>query len=695
MSDELRQALFAPRAVALIGASDDGRKNTGRPMRFLRRHGFSGRVFAINPRRDTVMGEPAYACLSDVPEPVEHALIMVPAAMVADAVRDCAAHGVRLATIYTDGFAEAGEAGVHAQAQVVEIARAGGVRLLGPNSIGVISLHSKLALSVNAALEGELGPAGRCAFVSQSGSMLGTVLSRGRARGLRFSHLVSVGNEADLGVAEILQALVEDPATDTILLFMEAIRDGTRLAAAARAAYAAGKPVIAFKLGRSSVGERLALSHTGALAGSDVVADALMRDCGIVRVDMIETLLEIAPLLRGRRPPSRRPLRVALLTTTGGGAAMVADRLGSLGAEVVGPDTAFIEAMAADGISLKPAPIIDLTLAATADAYRRVLAALVRATFCDAVVAVVGTSAQFQPGLAVEPIREVLDGPPSEHPVAVFLAPQADASLELLAIAGVAAFRTPEACADALAAYARWRTPSSRTNVAAVWRPSASARSAIQPLDEAEALDLLDALGVPTVARRLLDMPPWSHDLPYPVAAKLVSPALAHKTEAGAVTLGIGDIEALTAAIERMTAGLESRSPDLAVRGVLVQAMEGALAEVLLGFRIDASAGPVLVLGAGGRLAEVLGDVAIRIAPVDLATAHEMIAEVRALAPVRGYRGLPRGDLDALARAIVAVGRLAEFHDAIVELEANPLMVRADGVVAVDALAARRVDGGI
>lgn len=712
MPDDLRKALFAPRAVALIGASEDARKNTGRPLRFLRRHGFAGRVYAINPRRDTVMGEAAYARLADVPEPVEHALIMVPAPAVADAVRDCAAHGVRLATVYTDGFAEAGEAGARLQADIADIARAGGVRLLGPNSIGVVSLHSRFALTVNAALEGELGPPGGCAFVSQSGSMLGTVLSRGMARGLHFSHLVSVGNEADLGVAEIVQALVDDPHTDTILLFLEAIRDGARLGAAARAAHAAGKPVVAFKLGRSPVGERLALSHTGALAGSDAAADALMRDCGIVRVDMIETLLEIPPLLSGRRPPSRRPLRVAMLTTTGGGAAMVADRLGSLGVEVVGPDAAFLAAMAADGIALRPAPIIDLTLAATSGAYRRVLEGLIRAPFCDAVVAVAGTSAQFQPELAVEPIRAALNGPLSERPVAVFLAPQAEASLALLARAGIAAFRTPEACADALAAYGAWRVPVARADANAggpavmarggdpligARPPSAerahhSAQPEVRPLDEAESLDLLDSLGVPTVARRLLRAPPWSHDLPYPIAAKLVSPALAHKTEAGAVTLGIGDTAALTAAIDRMSAGLATRGSGVAVRGVLVQAMEGALVEVLLGFRVDPSVGPVVVLGAGGRLAELLGDISIRIAPVDLPTAHEMIAEVRALAPVRGYRGLPRGDLDALARAVVAVGRLADGRDGIVELEANPLMVRADGVVAVDALAVRRID---
>ncbi len=691
----LTRALLAPGSVALIGASDDPRKNTGRPLRFLRRHGYAGRVFPVNARRDTVLGERAWPTVAAIGERVDHALVMVPAAAVADAVADCARAGVPLVTVYTDGFAEAGEAGAAEQARITQIAREGGVRLLGPNSIGVISTRSRLALTVNAALEGELGEAGDVAFVSQSGSMLGAVLSRGHGRGLRFSHLVSVGNEADLGVAEIVECLVGDPDTRTILLFLEAVRDGPRLARAARAAFEAGKTVVAFKLGRSAVGERLAQSHTGALAGSDAVADALLRDAGIPRVEMIETLLEIAPLLRGLRPPARRPLRVALVSTTGGGAAMVADGLGARGVEVATPDHAFVRAMADHGVTIRPAPVIDLTLAATAGAYRTVLEGLIAAPFCDAVVAVVGTSAQFQPELAVEPIRSALGsttpGSDAAHrvrkPVAVFLAPDAQASLDLLARAGIAAFRTPEACADALAAYSRWQVPAARDlRVPPALRDTGPVAAGRRVLDESTALGLADAIGLPTVERRLLSSPPWRHDLSYPVVAKLAVPGLSHKTEVGAVTLDIGSEAELGRAVERMTERLADESPGAVAGGVLVQRQLKALAEVLLGYRMDPAMGPVVVLGAGGRLAERLGDLSMRMAPVTAGTAREMIGEVRALSALTGYRGMERGDLDALVDAIVRVSLLATGHDDVVEFEVNPLMVMADGVVAVDAL---------
>ena len=255
-----------------------------------------------------------------------------------------------VASIFSGGFADAGAEGMRRQARLLERARALGVRLLGPNSMGVIDVPGKLTLSVNAVLEMPALPAGSTSIVSQSGTMLGTLLSRGAARGLGFAKLVSVGNEADIGVGELVELLAADPATRVILLFLETVRDPARLAAAARAAHAAGKAIVAYKLGRSALGEAAARSHTGALAGSDAALDAYFHDCGIVRVDMLETLLEIAPLVAGRSPLGlTRAGKVAVVTTTGGGAATVVDRLGLRGVEL-------------------SAPIMDLTMAGnTAD----------------------------------------------------------------------------------------------------------------------------------------------------------------------------------------------------------------------------------------------------------------------------------------------------------------------------------------
>ena len=251
MSDNatLVRALFTPRAVALIGASADPTKNSGRPQRFLKAHGFTGDVYPINPGRDEVQGVPAFKSVTQVPGPVDHAFVMVPAKHVEDAIRDCGAKGVPVATIYSDGFAETGAEGRKMQERLVATARKAGVRLIGPNSMGVIHPASALTLSVNAVLEMEGIKAGGLSLISQSGTILGTLLSRGAARGIGFARMISVGNESDLGVGELVDLLVDDPETKAILLFIEAVRDGAVLAAASRRAFAAGKPGIAYKLG--------------------------------------------------------------------------------------------------------------------------------------------------------------------------------------------------------------------------------------------------------------------------------------------------------------------------------------------------------------------------------------------------------------------------------------------------------------
>src|SRR5918999_6256452 len=383
MTASLAQALFSPRAVALVGASGDAAKNTARPQRYLRKHGYAGKVFPVNPTRAEVLGVKSYPAVSAVPEPVEHAYILTE--HVEQALEDCGKRGGTVASIFSGGFADAGPPGVERQAKLVARARSLGVRLLGPNSMGVIDVPGRLAVSVNAVLEMDALPPGTTSIVSQSGTMLGTLLSRGAARGLGFSKLVSVGNEADIGVGELVELLAADAATRVIVLFLETVRDAERLARAARAAHRAGKAVVAYKLGRSALGEAAALTHTGALAGSDAALDAFFRDCGIVRVDMLEALLEIAPLVAGRSPPGlRRAGKVSVVTTTGGGAASVVDRLGILGVELA-------------------APIMDLTMAATSQSYAGALQKASESD-CDAALAVVGSSAQFHPELAVEPI---------------------------------------------------------------------------------------------------------------------------------------------------------------------------------------------------------------------------------------------------------------------------------------------------
>ena len=634
----LAQALFAPRAVALVGASGDPKKNTARPQRYLRKHGYRGRIVPINASRTEVLGERAYVRVADAPGEIDHAFIMIED--VEAALEDCAAKGVRVASIYSNGFADAGPSGLKRQEELVARARAIGIRLLGPNSMGVIDLHGAVALTVNAVLEMDAPPAGGTSLVSQSGTMLGTLLSRGAARGLGYAKLVSVGNECDLGVGELVELLADDPQTKVIALFLETVRDAEGLARAARRAQAAGKPVVAYKLGRSALGEALARSHTGALAGADRALDAFFRDCGIVRVDMLETLIEIPPLLAGLRPAAlARPPRVAVVTTTGGGAAAVVDRLGLHGIEL--------------------ASMNDLTMTATADIYARTLERLIASPECDAVLAAVGSSAQFHPELAVEPIVRV-GAAGKAKPLAAFLTPHAERSLALLAAKGVPAFRTPEACADAFAAYFSWRSPRSLPEFS-------------PPAFHEEPFALLAGLGIPVAQHATVQPPDYEHAIPYPVALKRLD--LEHKTEADGVVLDVQSGMELRAHARRMG---QDR--------YLVQRMERGLAEAIVGYRDDPVVGPLVLVGAGGTLAEVYRDFALARAPVSESEAVGLIEQVKGLAPIRGYRNLPKGDLRALARTVSAFSRLALVEGRpIAEAEINPLIVRREGVVAVDA----------
>jgi acyl-CoA synthetase (NDP forming) len=633
----LAQALFAPGAVALVGASGDPKKNTARPQRYLRKHGYRGRIVPINATREEVLGERAYPRLAEAPGEIDHVFIMVED--VEAALEDCAGKGVRVASIYSNGFADAGVPGLKRQEELLARARALGIRLLGPNSMGVVDLNGGLALTVNAVLEMDAPPAGATSLVSQSGTMLGTLLSRGAARGLGFAKLVSVGNEADLAVGELVELLVDDPQTRVISLFLETVRDAERLARAARKAHEAGKPVVAYKLGRSALGEALARSHTGALAGTDRALDAFFRDCGILRVDLLETLIEIPPLLAGRRPCElKRSPKIAVVTTTGGGAAAVVDRLGLHGIEL--------------------ASMNDLTMAASADTYARTLERLLGSPECDAVLATVGSSAQFHPELAVQPI---LRAPRTAKPLAAFLTPHAERSLSLLAEKGVPAFRTPEACADAFAAYFAWRAP----RIAPDLPPAAPTKK--DPFGWVAELD------IPVAEHAVVQPPDYRHGIAYPVALKRLD--LEHKTEAGGVVLDVQSDMELRAHARRM--GQER---------LLVQRMERGLGEAIVGYRDDPVVGPLVLVGAGGTLAEIYRDFALACAPVSEAEALAMIEQVKGLAPLRGYRNLPKGDLAALARAVSAVSRLALAQGRpVAEAELNPLIVRQRGVVAVDA----------
>lgn len=694
---QLGRALFAPRTVALVGASADAAKLASRPQRVLRKHGFDGTIIPINPGRSEINGDKAYPDIRSVPQQIDHAFIMVPAKAVPGVIEDCAAAGVKAATIFSAGFAETGEEGARIQKRMVDTARAGGVRLIGPNCLGIANVTGKTVLSANAVLESQVLVPGNLSLVSQSGSMMGGTVSRAQERGLGFSKMVSVGNECDVGVGEIVDCMVDDPDTKCILLFLEAFRDAPRLGAAARRAYALGKPVIAFKLGRSAVGREIATTHTGAIAGADDVAEAFFRDHGIIRVKTYEALFETPQLVMGFKPPKGK--RVAVFTGTGGAAAMVVDQLGLAGIAVVPPPQAVIDELAGKGIHINDAPLTDLPMGrAEGDVYPTIIHALERSDHCDAIIAVQGSTATQRP----DSVRErILNAGRVSKPLGSFLGPAANEALAILQRGGAAAFRTPEACADAVRAYCEWRAPLEHPAVDAGVKTKLDA--ALQALsgkavNERTASQLLGALGIPFAASQVVQaggdvVGNEAVSTVFPAVAKILSADIPHKTEAGGVVLNIADSAQLKTEVDAMLARIRKAQPQAKLDGVLVQRMESGIAEVIVGFRRDRDAGPLVMVGVGGILAELGGGHALRLAPVSLDTAREMIDEVKAFAVLRGYRNKPKGDLEALARVVQAMSQLAAA-DVVAEAEINPLLVKSDGVVAVDALVALNKTGG-
>lgn len=679
----IAQALLHPQSVAVYGASDDVQKMGGRPIQFLKRSQFKGRIYPINPKRDEVQGLKAWPDLASLPEVPEHVFVLTPTDTVIAAVQECAAVGVKVVTILASGFSESGEAGRAREQQLQAIAAASGLRILGPSSLGVVNPQTGLVLTANAAFAEPDIPPGKIFVASHSGSMIGALVSRGKARGVGFAGLVSVGSEVDLSVGEICEATLDDPNIEGYLLFLESLRHGEDIERFARAAAQRGKPVLAYKLGRSAAAAEMSATHTGALAGEDDIADAFLKDLGVVRVEMLETLFEVFPLAKKLPPQAMAGQRVGVVTTTGGGAAMVVDQLGVRGITVQPISETTLAQLQAAQIPGSAGRVLDLTLAGTKyEVMKAALDILLAAPEFDMVVAVVGSSARFQPDLAVKPI---MDSAGHSKPLVAMLVPDAPNALAQLTAAQVPCFRTPESCADAIASVFARRQPGQTA-----LRPAAPQTSA-KALSEAQAYEVLDRLQVPHAPARTfaLNQPPGELPWAYPVVAKVCSAQIPHKTEVGGVVLGIANAEQLAQAFDTLRENLRTRAPGVDCREVLVQPMRQGLTESLVGYRVDPEAGPIIMLAAGGIWAEVLRDRSIRLAPVTVEVAEQMMAEVKMLQTVSGLRGKTKGDLRALAQTIANLSQLAMHPEwGVHEAEVNPLMVlpEGQGVMAVDAL---------
>lgn len=682
--------LFSPRRVALVGASADPAKTAGLPLQFLRQRGFGGEIFPVNPRAATIDGLACYPSVDALPETPDVALVLLGAAASIDAVRQLAERGVRYAIVLASGFGETGEVGRGRQVELREAA--GSMRLLGPNTIGLVNVTDSIPLSASGALAGNPPAAGPVGVVSQSGGILGSLLSRMAASGIGLSKLVATSNEADLEMAEFVDYLADDAATRVIALYVETIRDPARFRAAAEKARAAGKPIVALKIGRSEAGARAAASHTGALAGSDRVYDAFFADLGITRAQNFGDLVDLPAALAMQ--PRLMGRRIAVLTSTGGAGTLIADTIGLAGFEAPPPDAATIarltQAMPAGHGALDGNPI-DLTLAGLRpDILSACVRALLESDDYDALAMVVGSSSVGDPLLVSDALRD--GGAGSDKPIIAYVSPHAPAAAARLTEQGIPAFSAPETVAAALSALRRTVEPAVMadrplpTELAAEWHGS---------LDERQAKSMFAAFGIPgvreTVVTNVQDAASAAAVLGGRVVLKILSADIIHKSDVGGVQIGL-ESGTIGLALDAMRTRLHTAGhPGL--ERFLVQEMISDGLEMILGCRRD-PLGAVLLLGMGGVTAELLKDTALRLIPpgqpLSLSQAQAMMRELRLWPLLDGYRGAPKRDTDALATAIVDFSTLlADHQDRLIEAEINPLFVLpvGRGVRAADGVA--------
>jgi acetate---CoA ligase (ADP-forming) len=681
------KVFFEPTSVAVIGA---GRRRGGIGAEIFHNmvaSGFQGVVYPVNKSAEFVGSVRAYATVGEIPDDVDLAIVVVPAIEVGEVVDDCITKGVRGLVIISAGFAEAGGDGRSLEAAIVEKVRNVGVRLIGPNCMGIINTDPNVAL--NATFSPVYPPTGRVAMSTQSGALGLAILDYARRLNIGISTFVSVGNKADVSSNDLIQYWAEDPRTDVILLYLESFGNPRNFGRIARR-ISRNKPIVAVKSGRSRAGARAASSHTGALASTEAAVNALFRHAGVIRTDTLVELFDVASLLAHQPVPSGR--RVAILTNAGGPGILCADACEAHGLEL----PALTDATIAELRSFLPAAAsvanpVDMIASASASHYQRATRALLADERIDSLIVI------FIPPLVTAP----------EEVAAAIVAGSAEAGDKPVLtnfmraegapgiLGKIPSFAFPEAAAGALArvtSYGEWRVRKpgvvpSFTDI----RPD-DARAVVNGalargggwLSSLEVGDLFAAVGIPTAATRLVstasEAAVAAAEIGFPVVLKAVGPGILHKTEVGGIRLGLADERAIEEAFSEMTSRLKDQ-----MTGALVQRMAPGGVEVVVGATLDPTFGPLVLYGSGGILVELLSDVSFRIHPLTDADLTEMLNEVRGTALLRGYRGAPPADEAALRDIILRVSALLDFCPEIHEMDANPIKVFEKGALVVDA----------
>jgi acetyltransferase len=685
-------AFLEPRSVAVIGASRDPSKVGGSVLANLCAAGFDGRILPVNPRADVVQGLPAAASLLAIEGLVDLAVIAVPATAVLPALKECVVKGVRGAVVISAGFRESGEAGRAREAELRAWLADQPIRVLGPNCLGWIRPSRRL----NATFAPGMPLPGGIAFISHSGALATAILDWARDRRLGFSLFAALGNQADLTESDILEAVADDPETRVIVAYLEGLAEGRRFFGALRAT-TPRKPVVLLKTGRSAEGARAVASHTGALAGSDAAFDAAVRQAGAVRVQSVEELFDLGRCLASQPLPSGR--RLVIVTNGGGLGVVAADAARTAGLELAPLPGAVRQRLAAalPGTASLGNPV-DLVGDANAARYGNALHALGPDTGIDSALVIMTVQAATD---AVGVARAVLGATRGwSRPVVAALVGGARVApgARILEEGGLPCYPFPEPAVAALAGMARVaESRPSDVPAATATVPSAAvalemarlAAAGATRLGLAELSPILAAYRIPVLTPQLAASPEAAadiaRDLGQPVAVKIVSPDISHKTDVGGVALGLASPAEVAQAAAGMLARVRARRPDAQIQGLLVQPMAPPGKELLLGAVRDAQFGPLVMVGFGGIYVEVLQDTATRLAPVSPAEAVRMLDELKMAALLRGVRGEPPVDRAALGEMISRFGQLALDCPELAEVELNPVVASPTGAVAVDA----------
>jgi len=692
MSEHALHSFFWPQSIAVLGASPDTHRIRGRLLHQLRENGFPGRILPINPSYQEIGGLRCYASIGAVGEPVDLALVAIPAVGVASALEECARAGVKNALIISSGFAEEGGAARDMQMALVDVTNRTGIRACGPNCEGYFNALGKVATTFSPTVEVKEDEARtlvserRIGVIAQSGGIGFALFNRGKAAGIGFSYVISTGNEADLNMADFLDYMVEDPNTHAVMLFCETVRDGPAFVAALAKARRLGKPIIAIKIGRSDAGSRASASHTASLSGSYTAYRAIFERYGVIEAEDPDEAVAIAGVLLTCPLPKGR--RTGIITPSGGGGAWMADTL-SLHGLIVPPLSPATQASLRSVMPSYGAPgnPVDVTAqgSSTGAAVMTAMETLAQSDEIDMLVLITSLTSESRVSLDADRVRATAARCGKPMTVWTYTLPS---EFGRRSAAGCGLFvhsdlRNVGVSMSRLAGYAE-------TLVRPLPAPDDTVPAASLPddlpavLTEHHAKALLAPYGLPQSQERLTtsasDAADAANVLGYAVVIKIASPDLPHKTEAGGVILGLQNEHSVTAAYDQIIASAQRHKPDAHIEGVLVQRMAPRGHELVIGMVNDPTFGPIMMAGFGGTMVELMGDVTHRPAPVNVAEATEMLRGLKSAKLLGGFRGAPPIDITPAAELIANLSRAAlAYREHIAEMELNPVILHADG----------------